>query len=444
MAALGALALAGCGGGGGGGGSSDVGQPPSGAAPGNSEFQVNTYTELDQNRPAVAALPVSSTANQACAVVIFGDASDFAHPMNEVGHWHYDEQAIDAEGRLVGVQPEPRLAHHTDGVGYIGIAADPGLPGPMRYAATIRYHGSNVFGEPHPHSIFMASVSDAGSDNGGVPIMGTSTADPVMFLPAGLGVQELDIAIDPRGPSYPRFCTFRIVGNGDPTDPNTLPAGIYGRLVNRFGSFLTPVFALSSGGAAATQANARVAFNGSGYLAVWEDGGAVIGRRFSASGEPIGGDVTISEGGGTQPFVEANPSSHDYLVVWTGAEIEGRIVHGDGTAGAVVQLNELTGGAQFEPQCAADTHGNWRVVWTGGDGDGTGIVTRLFDASLAPQGGDFQVNTDTAGNQREPAITFCAANDKWLVVWTGLDEQGTGIRARYIPAGAPVTATSNP
>ena len=103
----------------------------------------------------------------------------------------------------------------------------------------------------------------------------------------------IDVAIDPAGP---RLLVYRISGNAS-GEPGGQAAGIYGVLLNRNGSArLAGPFRLDSAGSTSKR-NPRVAFDGSSYLVVWEDAGRIEGRRFSASGAPLGAEIAIAEGG---------------------------------------------------------------------------------------------------------------------------------------------------
>jgi hypothetical protein len=115
-------------------------------------------------------------------------------------------------------------------------------------------------------------------------------------------------------------------------------------------------------------------------------------------------------------------------------------VAGLGNAWAEFQVNTYTTSVQEEPRVAIDGAGNFVVVWESyaQDGSGEGIVGRRFDSSGVPLGAEFQVNTVTTGDQFTAAVA-ATATGSFVVVWTGADADGSGIRGRrYDSTGAPV------
>jgi hypothetical protein len=111
--------------------------------------------------------------------------------------------------------------------------------------------------------------------------------------------------------------------------------------------------------------------------------------------------------------------------------------------GPEFRVNDFTTGDQRYPNVAADAVGNFVVVWTtdGQDGSGAGVFARRFDASGAPRGAEFQVNTFTTGDQGFPAVASDAAGN-FVVVWesSGQDGDSIGVVGRRFGAdGAPTT-----
>lgn len=389
------------------------------------EFQVNQTTARDQSRASVAALPAAAPVNGAVAVIIFQDFSDVAAPANpEV---RYTIGSVDSNGNPVEGVPEPKLAHNTDGVQYIGLKTD---ASDTRYAATTRYHPSNVTTAPRPVGVFMNTVDAPGTDFGGVLVL--DQVLPGVPENPDQRIQECDIAVDTAGVGAPRFCTWRATTASASGSLTALPIGMLGRLVGRFGAKLTPIFALSSA-PTATQMNARVEFNGTRYLVVWEDGGIISGRLFTREGTAVGSDFAISLGtGATTPRLTANRSSGDFLVVWQQGGISGAIVHNDGTTAGVQTLNTVGVATQALPAVGIDASGNFMVVWAGPAASGTAIFARKFDGALAPQGLEAQVN-QVGGNLSEPDVTFIPSMAQWIVVWTGTDQDGKGIKGKFVP-----------
>jgi autotransporter-associated beta strand protein len=73
---------------------------------------------------------------------------------------------------------------------------------------------------------------------------------------------------------------------------------------------------------------------------------------------------------------------------------------------------------QTDPSVAMDAAGNSVAVWVsqGEDGDGDGIFGQRYAGDGTPVGGEFLVNSSTAGNQRTPKVAMDAAGN-FVAVW---------------------------
>ena len=87
---------------------------------------------------------------------------------------------------------------------------------------------------------------------------------------------------------------------------------------------------------------------------------------------------------------------------------------------AEFQINTHTTNNQTFPDMAMDANENFIAVWSSyrQDSDSGGIFAQLFDANNLPEGSEFQVNTETAGNQTRPSVAMDAAGN-FIVVWEG-------------------------
>jgi hypothetical protein len=83
------------------------------------------------------------------------------------------------------------------------------------------------------------------------------------------------------------------------------------------------------------------------------------------------------------------------------------------------RVNSTTAYDQRDAAIAADPTGNTVVVWSsyGQDGDLGGIYGQLFDARGTPVGGEFQVNTVTAGHQARPQVVYLPGGT-FVTGWT--------------------------
>jgi hypothetical protein len=181
-------------------------------------------------------------------------------------------------------------------------------------------------------------------------------------------------------------------------------------------------------------------------------GEGIYFQRFDASGNPVGGEQQVALAlleDFSQPSIAMNTAG-DFKISWTRAFGDGsgdgvfaRQFHANGSPdGGVFQVNVTSAGDQNDSTVAYDGTGNLIVTWTsaGQDGSGTGVYGRRFDSGGSALGGEFQIHTTTAGNQSEASVAADSAGD-FVVSWTsqGQDGSGLGIYAqRFNAAGARV------
>ena len=84
-------------------------------------------------------------------------------------------------------------------------------------------------------------------------------------------------------------------------------------------------------------------------------------------------------------------------------------------------VNTTTSAAQIEPAIAVLAGGGFVVAWTddsgsGGDTSGYAICGQIFNADGSKSGGEFLVNTATASEQQNPAVT-ALADGGFVVAW---------------------------
>ena len=94
-------------------------------------------------------------------------------------------------------------------------------------------------------------------------------------------------------------------------------------------------------------------------------------------------------------------------------------------AGGEFQVNSYTAGSQEEPCVAAFADGRFVVVWTsedGQDGSEEGVFGRRYDANGNPAGGAFQVNSFTDDGQFEPSVATTSGN-RFVVVWKSYQQE---------------------
>src|SRR5262249_23667920 len=109
---------------------------------------------------------------------------------------------------------------------------------------------------------------------------------------------------------------------------------------------------------------------------------------------------------------------------------------------AEFQANTYTTSSQYFPKVAANASGNFVVVWSsnaGQDGFQGGVFGQRYDASGTKQGGEFQVNTYTSGDQSNPSIAMDVSGN-FVVVWQSRNQVGLGqdvFAQRFDSSGVP-------
>jgi hypothetical protein len=185
-----------------------------------------------------------------------------------------------------------------------------------------------------------------------------------------------------------------------------------------------------------------------GFVVAWRsegqdgDSGGIFARRFDRDGAPLGNEFQVNEtttGDQRDPSIAADLDGN-FVLVWASPDPDGnadvfarRYGSAGNPLGGEFQVNTYTTGDQADADVSVA--GDFVVVWSsvptmaqpGQDGDQGGIYARRYDAAGNPIGDEFLVNDVTAGDQREPRVSFF----HWFnVIWQGPDADGTGIFAR--------------
>ena len=198
------------------------------------------------------------------------------------------------------------------------------------------------------------------------------------------------------------------------------------------------------------QISARPAMEADGdFIVVWQgdlQGGSgidVLGQRYAASGTPRGGQFRINGFTvGSQLLPHVAVGRRGSVVVWGSAQdgsassLHGQRYDAAGApAGSEFAVNSFTTGDQYRVHVGLAADGRFVVGWRSDliDGDMAGIVARQFDASGAPQGPDFVVNTTTTGFQGAPHLAV-ATDGAFVAVWEDGDGSSFGVRGQRFDA----------
>ncbi|MEO0032096.1 MAG: hypothetical protein RIS94_1854 [Pseudomonadota bacterium] len=112
--------------------------------------------------------------------------------------------------------------------------------------------------------------------------------------------------------------------------------------------------------------------------------------------------------------------------------------------GGEFRVNTATAGDQTVPAVAQLTNGGFVVTWT--DASVTGIKAQVYDATGAKVGAEFLVNTSSAGEQDRPAVAGLA-DGGFIVTWHDFGVPNGDIKARTFAAdgtaqGAEITVNA--
>jgi hypothetical protein len=202
------------------------------------------------------------------------------------------------------------------------------------------------------------------------------------------------------------------------------------------------------------------------FVIVWsslgQDGAAygVFGQRFNTTGAKVGSEFQVNSfttaGQGSSYYYLENNSAlamaanGNFVVVWGSYDADGLVSQdGDGASvhgqrfnasgarvGAEFRINTNTTGDQVGPSVAMRDDNSFVVTWTTPDGDAYGIHGQRYDAGGSPVGGEFNVPSDTAGNQIASSVRTNGTG-QFTVVWTSADEL---VARRFDTSGAAIGA----
>lgn len=258
-----------------------------------------------------------------------------------------------------------------------------------------------------------------------------------------------DVAMDPSGNYVITWMSQDQDGDG---------WGIYAQRFSSNGTANGSEF-LVNNTTTGNQKHPRVAIDATGdFVITWTDEAldgsnlGIFAQRFDASGTPQGLEsqvnTTTSEYQG-HPAIAMSPSGA-FTIVWQSLNqdssnhgVYGQRFDAAGSPqGTEFQIHSDTLDNQQAPAIDMDANGNFVVVWSsyGTDGDGFGVYGQRFDATGAPLGNEFPVNTTTTGGQDHADIAL-ADNGEFLVTWSsyGQDSSYYGVYSQQFDAsGNPV------
>lgn len=185
------------------------------------------------------------------------------------------------------------------------------------------------------------------------------------------------------------------------------------------------------------------------FVFAWEDrrelgNSDVYIQIYDAQGNRIGNNIKANDDGtktDQRDVALTTLPQGRFLVVWDDwrndpGDIYGQVFSEEGMRiGTNFRINEGPW-LQYHPSCAADSEGNFVVVWQDGRGQSWDIYARRFDKNGHPLSGDFLVNDDNTNfDQGAPEVAM-KKDGSFIIVWTDGRNGNPDIYAqRFAPNG---------
>jgi hypothetical protein len=199
-----------------------------------------------------------------------------------------------------------------------------------------------------------------------------------------------------------------------------------------------------------------------GFVVTWESYGSyesdvginsrsIQSQRYDGTGAPLGDQFQVNSfttGIQWRSAVAADAEGR-FVVTWqsdgsyesddSNWSIQGQRYDATGApTGGQFQVNSYTSSNQTRPAVAQGAAGNFVMVWDsdGGYGDDTSfssIQAQRYDVNGTQLGGQFQVNSYTSGFQSEASVAAAADGD-FVVVWSSYGSYGNDTSNRSVQA----------
>jgi hypothetical protein len=191
-----------------------------------------------------------------------------------------------------------------------------------------------------------------------------------------------------------------------------------------------------------TMTSSAAGLEGGGFVIAWESpdttkdgsGSAILARMYDSAGQAVGSEFVLNnEGAGNQSAAAlVGLADGSFLATWTTSqpapggtlsEVKGRLFDASGIpVGAEFLLNTTVAGAQSQPAVAANPAGGFVAAWRSDPNSGD-IYAQRFDSAGAKVGGEFIVNSTTAGSQGAASVTILS-DGRIAIVWTSAPPTG--------------------
>jgi hypothetical protein len=157
----------------------------------------------------------------------------------------------------------------------------------------------------------------------------------------------------------------------------------------------------------------------------------IYAQRFDSAGLAQGSEFLVNTFQtiyGYSPTI-AMDNDGDFVIAWTGQDqnylgvFAQRYNSGGVAQGSEFQVNSCTLSNQSHPSVAMDSDGDFIITWYSQyevdqycNSELWDVYAQRFNSAGVPQGSEFQVNTNTIGEQHDPSVAMDSDGD-FVIVW---------------------------
>lgn len=225
--------------------------------------------------------------------------------------------------------------------------------------------------------------------------------------------------------------------------------GVYGQVYRSDGAAIGSEFRVNTYTFGDQNEPSVTRLENGGFVVAWyslgQDGSGygVYGQVYNSDGNRIGGEFRVNTYTHDWQYLPSVASlvNGGFVVTWQsggiwsslgqdGSEsgVYGQVYSGDGSpVGGEFRVNTHTEDRQSFPSVASLADGGFVVTWQSNEQDGSygGIYGQVYGGDGSPVGGEFRVNTYTAGNQVSASIASLD-DGGFVVTWQSYGQDGSG------------------
>jgi hypothetical protein len=372
-----------------------------------SEFQVNTYTTLDQIES-----PVASFSDGSFVVTWQSNGQDGSN-------YGVYGQRLNATGAKIG----PEFLANTY------ITNEQGLP-------TVASFLDNSF---------VMAWKSSGQDGSGEGVYGQRFNATGAKIGAEFQVNTYTTS-DQTDPAVATFSDGSFVLTWWSLGQDGSNAGVYEQRFDAANTKMGGDVQVNTYTTSDQRYPAVARFSDNSYVVIWSSNGqdgsgwGVYGQRFNAAGTKVGSEFqvnTYTAGDQLTPYVcnfLASFVDDRFLVTWmsngqdgAGWGIYGQLFNATGVKiGSEFRVNAYTTSDQQRPSVATFVDGGFVVTWQSNsqDGSGWGVYGQRFNTAGTKVGSEFQVNIFTATDQQYSYVASFA-DGSFVVTWQGNSQDGS-------------------